>query len=157
MFNFLKKIFSEKKSNAENTQVDATPRYTVENFRKALYEDDIDFIIDYVEAGADVYAKVSIEHTEDVDNGLSSYTYTEDFLLLDFVKNSDIKEYLAKHGAITYEELKRRQQLAEEEKQRERDKENEEKNRLYEAEKKRKEEYIRRRIAEVEESKESAN
>ena len=45
MFNFLKKIFSANKSNTENTQVDATPLYTVENFRKALIEDDIDFII----------------------------------------------------------------------------------------------------------------
>ena len=156
MFNFLKKIFSAKKSNTENTQVDATPLYTVENFRKALIEDDIDFIIDYVEAGADVNAKVSIERHETVDIHYD-HTWYETCLLLDIVRNSDIKEYLAKHGAITYEELKRRQQLAEEEKQRERDKENEEKNRLYEAEKKRKEEYVRRRIAEVEESKESAN
>jgi hypothetical protein len=103
-----------------------------------------------------VNAVVLIPHTETVDIHFD-HTYYERCLLLDCVRNPDIKEYLIKHGAITYEELKRRQQLAEEEKQRERDKKNEEKNRLYEAEKKRKEEYIRRRIAEVEESKESAN
>ena len=76
--------------------------------------------------------------------------YTEYFLPLDYVRNSDIEQYLRKHGAITYQEFSERKKLE----QLEEEKKNQEKQRQKELEWKReqikKEEYIRQRIAEVE-------
>lgn len=149
MRNFFKKLFGAKRSNTEIEELNSSNKTKAEEFKTAIIEKDIDYIISYVEAGNDVNVVLTEIRHEWVDIHFDS-EYTEDFLPLDYVRNSDIEQYLRKHGAITYQEFSERKKLE----QLEEEKKNQEKQRQKELEWKReqikKEEYIRQRITEVE-------
>lgn len=162
MKKFFERLFGAKKSNTEKgnaaqvVDVPATevvdipaPRYTVDKLVQAIRKDDIDYIIEYVKAGEDINETFTITRRDSVDNGLDWYEWEEHTLPLNFAHNSDIKEYLVRHGAITYEELMRRRKLEEDEARQLRDKEREEEEKLRAIEKEKEAEYIRQRIAEA--------
>lgn len=149
MVHFLKKIFGANNSNTEIEELNSSNKTKAEEFKTAIIEKDIDYIISYVEAGNDVNVELTETRHEWVDIHFDS-EYTEYLLPLDYVRNPDIEQYLRKHGAITYQEFSERKKLE----QLEEEKKNQEKRRQKELEWKReqikKEEYIRQRIAEVE-------
>ena len=147
MKKFFRRFFGVKNSSVKEVVVRSV--YNVDDFQKAVRTGDIDLVIAYVEAGENVNETFDVEYSDVVD-GQYDCTYNVKHVPLDFVRNSDIEQYLRRHGALTSEELKKLRDKEEEERQKQRDKENEERMRLYEIEKAKKEDYIRKRIAEVE-------
>ena len=110
MRNFFKKLFGAKRSNTEIEELNSSNMTKAEEFKTAIIEKAIDYIISYVEAGNDVNVVLTETRHESVDIHFDS-EYTEYFLPLDYVRNSDIEQYLRKYGAITYQEFSERKKL----------------------------------------------